>query len=54
MLGPGGRDIVLDFAIPAAGGQPQSLEVRLTSLGAAAGIFTRAWLAPQGALAGAA
>ena len=22
VLGPGGRDIVLDFAIPAAGGQP--------------------------------
>ena len=54
VLGPGGRDIVLDFTMPPSGGHPQSLELRLTSLGAAAGIFTRAWLAPQTAMAGAA
>ncbi len=38
------RDIVLDFNIPVGTGVPQSLELRLTSIGVAAGVITSAWL----------
>ena len=49
-LGPTGREIVLDFDIPQTTDTrrfsgPQSLELRVTSIGAAAGLFTRALLA---------
>ncbi len=40
-------DIVLDFDIPVGSGVPQSLELRLTSIGAAAGVITSAWLQPR-------
>ena len=41
------RDIVLDFDIPVGTGVPQSLELRLTSVGLAAGLITSAWLKPR-------
>ena len=49
-LGPTGREIVLDFDIPQTTDTrrfsgPQSLELRVTSIGAAAGLFTHALLA---------
>ena len=40
-------DIVLDFDIPIGTGVPQSLELRLTSIGTAAGLITSAWLEPR-------
>ncbi len=41
------RDIVLDFDIPVGSGVPQSLELRLTSIGLAAGLINSAWLEPR-------
>ena len=44
VLGPFGRDVVLDFDIPIKAGVPQSLELRITSIGLASGVFTSALL----------
>jgi hypothetical protein len=41
------RDSVLDFDIPVGTGAPQSFELRLTSIGAASGLISSAWLEPR-------